>query len=86
MKLKILLVTTILPCLFVFGIYCLYPNSLSSIPEPSPNTVDSFYDGNGNVIPNSVIHLEVESHFAKMTDAELDSINHYFYADTLFHN
>lgn len=41
------------------------------------------YDGEGNKIPNHIVELEVKSHFVKLKQSEKDSINKYFYLDTL---
>lgn len=47
------------------------------------DSITRYYDGNGKRIPRDIVQLEVKSHFVKMTQAEKDSINKYFYLDTL---
>lgn len=50
----------------------------TKIKEPT-----EFYNGYGNLIPNHIIQLEVKSHFYKLKQSEKDSINKYFYFDSL---
>lgn len=65
----------IIPFLGILGVYGPMPNEKV---EPT-----AFFDGNNKKIPNHIIELEVKSHFSKMKPSELDSINKYFYFDTL---
>ena len=43
------------------------------------NDKEPFYDGEGNVIPDKIVRLFVQSQFVKMTKPETDSVNKYFY-------
>lgn len=47
------------------------------------DSATTFTDGEGNKIPRDIVQLEIKSHFVKITKAEKDSINKYFYTDTL---
>ena len=40
---------------------------------------ERFYDGEGNTIPNNIVHLLVNSQYMVVTKAEQDTLNRYFY-------
>ena len=47
--------------------------------KPFVMDMQPFYDGEGNVIPDKIVRLFVQSQFVKMTKPETDSVNKYFY-------
>lgn len=65
--------------LIIFGFVGVFHNCK----DIKVNHPTELYDGNGKLIPNNIIELEVKSHFAKLKQSEKDSINKYFYFDTL---
>lgn len=44
-----------------------------------PDTQYSYYDGEGNRIPNDVVKLYVKSHFVNLDSSETNKIKEYFY-------
>ncbi len=66
-----------------FGLFFISLGILYLVNEDKLKTNAEFYDGEGNQIPNHIVDLEVKSHFVKLKQSEKDSINKYFYLDTL---
>jgi hypothetical protein len=70
---------------FLFGYTFGYLKQMKEVgTDRTKQTVTkTFYDGEGNAIPDSAVHLLVMSQFVKIDRAEQDYLNKYFYFNTL---
>jgi hypothetical protein len=54
--------------------FAAYTAGCRQAPAPQP-----FRDGEGNIIPDEVVRLQVISRFANLDSTEAETVNRYFY-------